>query len=96
MLEKLLRLVASGGVHSHAALAQELNVTGALLDQMIADLVRLGYLRPADASCPSRCEDCPLHETCGIGGGGRLWVLTERGERAARASGAGVSQADNR
>jgi len=95
MLEKLLRLVAAGGVHSHAVLAQELDVTEALLDQMIEELVRLGYLRPVDASCPGRCEDCPMHETCGIGRGSRLWVLTERGERAARASGAGGSQADH-
>jgi len=84
MLERLLRLVATGGVHSHAALARELDVTEALLDQMIEGLVRLGYLRLADASCPSRCEGCPMHETCGIGSGSRLWVLTERGERAAK------------
>ncbi|MBU1749933.1 MAG: hypothetical protein KKA73_19800 [Chloroflexi bacterium] len=87
MLEKLLRLVATGGIHSHAVLAEKLDVTEPLLDQMIESLVRLGYLRPVDDTCPSRCEGCPMHETCGIGSGGRLWVLTERGERAAEAQG---------
>jgi hypothetical protein len=84
MLEKLLRLVATGGVHSHAVLVRELGVTEALLDSMIEELVRLGYLRLAEGTCPSRCEGCPRSDTCGIGGGGRLWVLTERGTRAAR------------
>lgn len=85
MLEKLLRLVATGGIHSHAALARELDTTEALLDSMIQDLVRLGYLRLAeDAACESHCQDCPVHDACGIGGGGRLWTLTDRGMQAAR------------
>ncbi|MBU1748287.1 MAG: hypothetical protein KKA73_11415 [Chloroflexi bacterium] len=87
MLEKLLQLVATGGVHSHAALAEELDVTEPLLGSMIAGLVRLRYLCPAEGTCPSRYEGCPMQETCGIGSGGRLWVLTEPGERAARAEG---------
>jgi len=79
MLERLLGLVATGGVHSYKALAQELNVTEALLDSMIADLVRLGYLRPTEGTCEGRCQGCPKSGTCGIGERGRLWVLTERG-----------------
>lgn len=90
MLEKLLGLVATGGVHSHAALAQELDVTEALLDSMIEDLVRLGYLRPAEGTCESHCQGCPMNDACGIGGRGRLWVLTERGIRATRAETKGM------
>jgi len=31
-----------------------------LLEQMIEDLARMGYLRPLAGDCQGRCSDCPL------------------------------------
>lgn len=83
MLTELLRRVAQGGVHSTTVLARELGVSEGLLAQMMDDLVRMGYLKPVDASCGGKCNACPLAGGCSIGGPGGVWALTERGMRAA-------------
>jgi hypothetical protein len=82
MLEKLLELVGEGGLRSYDELAVRLGASRPLVEAMIQDLVRLGYLRSAfDA-----CEGSPACRAgCGLGGcvTGPLWTLTERGARAA-------------
>lgn len=80
-MQRLLELVAQGGVHSYADLARELGVSHGLLGQMIEDLARRGYLRPVAASCESQCTGCSLAETCAVGGPTRVWTLTEKGQR---------------
>ena len=81
-LEELLRLVATGGVHSYEELAAALSVPPPLLDAMLENLARLGYLRSVEAACGQDCDGCPLGG-CSVAGRGRLWVLTEKGARAA-------------
>jgi len=81
MLQRLLELVAQGGVHSYTDLARQLGVSEELLGQMIEDLVRMGYLRPVDSHCQSQCAGCSLAKTCAIGGPTRVWALTEKGAR---------------
>lgn len=85
MLEKLLQLTSEGGVHSYDELAARLGVSRPLVEAMIEDLVRLGYLRPAIDACegsPACRAGCGLGG-CGSVGAGPLWTLTERGARAA-------------
>ena len=79
MLQRLLDLVAEGGLRSYADLARELGVSEGLVGQMIEDLARRGYLRPVAGSCESRCTGCSLAETCAAGGPTRVWALTEKG-----------------
>jgi hypothetical protein len=81
-LEELLRLVAEGGVHSYEELAAALSVPLPLLEAMLENLARLGYLRSAEAACGEDCRHCPIGG-CSVAGRGRLWVLTEKGARAA-------------
>lgn len=80
MLERLLSLVRRGGVHSYTDLARQLDVSEELLEQMLQDLARMGYLRPVADGCETQCAGCPLAETCAIGGPTRVWVLTEKGQ----------------
>lgn len=96
-MDQLLSLLATGGVHTRGELATRLGVTEGLLDQMLTDLSRMGYLRPvSDLTCRTspahrsplgnehsvRCAGCPLSGTCAIGEpGGRVWVLRDREER---------------
>ncbi|MBN1137121.1 MAG: hypothetical protein JXM73_11065 [Anaerolineae bacterium] len=85
MLEDLLRLVGEGGLHSYDELAGRLGVSRPLIEAMIHELVRLGYLRPAVGACkPSPA----CRANCGLGGcvgtGARpVWTLTEKGAKAA-------------
>ena len=78
MLEHLLSLVGQGGVHSYADLARQLDVSEELLEQMLQDVARMGYLRPVADGCEVHCADCPLAETCTSGGPTRVWTLTFR------------------
>ncbi len=89
MLERLLDLLASGGVHTPGELAVYLGVSDGLLDQMLIDLARMGYLRrvedvacaPSPAASSSRCGGCPLVGACAVGAGksgGRVWALTDK------------------
>ncbi len=89
MLERLLDLLSSGGVHTPGELAACLGVSDGLLDQMLADLARMGYLRriedvtcaPSPVASSSRCGGCSLAGACTVGAGksgGRVWALTDK------------------
>ena len=80
MLERLLSLVGQGGVHSYADLARQLDVSEELLERMLQDLARMGYLRPIADGCEAHCAGCPLEKTCAIGGPTRVWTLTEKAQ----------------
>jgi len=80
MLERLLSLVGQGGVHSYTDLARQLDVTVELLEQMLQDLARMGYLRLVADGCETQCAGCPLAETCAAGGPTRVWALTEKAQ----------------
>jgi len=85
-LQRLLELVAEGGVHSYADLAHQLDVSEELLEQMLQDLARRGYLRPVAGGCLGQCTSCPLVRTCAVGGPTQVWVLTKKGLKAAGVS----------
>ncbi len=82
MLETLLKLVAQGGIHSYEDLTKRLSVSHPLLEAMVEDLVRLGYLRSEGDRCEGHCSSCSIG-SCAITGPGRIWSLTEKGARAA-------------
>lgn len=81
MLEKLLQRLADGGAHTPESLARELGVSRDTLDQMIADLVRLGYLEPVGGACEAQCAGCPSASVCAVGTPQRVWALTEKARR---------------
>jgi predicted ArsR family transcriptional regulator len=76
MLERLLSQVSQGGVHSYADLARQLAVSEELLEQMLQDLARMGYLRPVADGCGIHCAGCPQTKDCATGGPARVWALT--------------------
>ena len=82
MLESLLRMVAEGGIHSYDSLANRLAISQPLLEVMLEDLARLGYLRPVEEGCGKNCTSCPVG-SCSVTGPGRLWSLTDKGAKAA-------------
>jgi hypothetical protein len=85
MLGELLRLLNEGGVRSYQELTKILGVSEGLLEAMVEDLARLGYLRPVQMQCGQHCDNC--HSSiCSVVGRGRMWELTEKGLRASSAS----------
>ena len=79
MLEKLLALLRQGGSHRVVSLAKDLDTTPLLVDTMLEDLGRMGYIRPMEASCGASCDSCPMSGLCASGSSTRVWVLTEKG-----------------
>ncbi len=82
LLHQLIHLLDEGGVHTYPALAQRLGIGEALLEGMLQDLTRMGYLRAVGGVCDTRCAGCPLASACAVGRPGRIWVLTDRGRRS--------------
>ncbi len=80
MLNRLLELLRVGGTHRVADLARELEITHELVEVMLEDLARMGYLKPVGETCAERCATCPLAGLCAAGEGGRVWTLTEKGQ----------------
>ena len=82
MMEQLLKLVAEGGVHSYEDLVRHLSISKPLLEIMLEDLARLGYLRRVDSGCSEHCPTCHSGG-CATMGPGQIWTLTGKGARAA-------------
>lgn len=83
-LEGLLRRLASGKVHTLVELAADLHISTGLLEQMLRDLDRGGYIHAIEASCDEPCQNCPYRGNCGVTHGERIWTVTEKGFRAAK------------
>ncbi len=64
MLEKLLDRISKGGNFSLQSLAQELGVSKELLEAMLSDLSRAGYLQLVEACGESDCGRCGSAATC--------------------------------
>ncbi len=91
MLKQLLTEIAREPVHSHAELARRLDISEGLLDQMLMDLARKGYItsiNPEECNL-EHCNACPLSGNCAQTQNirpnslGQRWLLTEKGRRAA-------------
>jgi hypothetical protein len=81
-LERLLQLVAEGGLHSYEDLGRRLSISQPLLGALVEELARLGYLHPIEEGCGGRCAGCAVG-SCSVVGPGHLWALTDKGKRAA-------------
>ena len=90
MLNQLLGMLAEGRVHTPAELANRLEVTERLVEDMLVDLSRMGYLRSvSDGTCEAStnnalepCADCPLSSACAVcEPGTQVWALTQKAFR---------------
>jgi len=78
MLEQILRHIAAGGLHSYTELARELDVSETLLEQMLQDLERMGYLEKLGGACDCHCDHCDLSSACAVQGPSMIWRLTDK------------------
>ncbi len=78
MLTRLLEMLKSGGVRRVADLARELGTTPELVEIMLEDLTRMGYLKQTGGSCSGACAHCEMAGFCAAGTQGQLWALTDK------------------
>ncbi|MDD3650042.1 FeoC-like transcriptional regulator [Immundisolibacter sp.] len=75
MLRRLLQQVAQAGTTCSAELARALGVSTELVELMLDDLARRGYLRPLTPGRAARCGRCPAHTACLYRNQARTWAL---------------------
>lgn len=75
MLQKLLERISHGGGFSTRSLALEFGVTNELMEAMLGDLVRAGYLRSMDGCETTECGKCGSAATCKPRG--KIWMLAD-------------------
>ncbi|MCC7130953.1 MAG: hypothetical protein B6D39_06175 [Anaerolineae bacterium UTCFX2] len=75
MLEKLLAEIRSSGTTHPAVLASRLNISLGMVQAMLADLERMGYLQSIDVCQQTACSHCSFSDLCAPGGGSKMWVL---------------------
>ena len=80
MLEILLRMVAAKGTTHSVELTHRLGVSRALMENMLQELARQGYLKAVVDGCSVPCERCPLRTACRFERQARIWALAPRGE----------------
>jgi hypothetical protein len=76
LLPELLKLVTEENLATPAKLAQRLNISVGLVELMLADLERAGYLRTVTSTCSS-CAGCGPQQTCQPPRA-RLWARTDK------------------
>jgi len=84
MILELLKLLAVGSSYTLTSLAEALDVSEALVEQMLTDLERGGYVSTADTRCAGQCAGCPSSGLCALLHGKRIWTVTAKGLQAAR------------
>ena len=86
MFEKILGLLNSGAPMRLSVVAKELDMSESMLQQMILELLRMGYLEEraieAAPSCSSGCGSCSgCGTTSSLGEDGRKYHITAKGVR---------------
>ena len=86
MLKEILQEIAKGRGYSRAGLARRLDISEDVLEQMMRDLARKGYLAPLSPTQETACGGCSLHQACAGCPVDKVstpsgWVLTAKGRR---------------
>lgn len=87
MLEQLIAILAGGELATVQELASRLSVSVELVEQMLLDLERGGYLAPVTGECDRHCAGCTQAAICAIMGSRRVWRVTDKGQRLAGRTG---------
>jgi hypothetical protein len=90
MLERLLCIVASQETACSAGLARRLGVSHALVENMLDELTRQGYLKVIVGECASPCGYCPMPAACLFDRQARIWAISQKGARLLAGRGAAV------
>lgn len=81
MLYKIIKMLADEHTYSIAEIADNLNISSDLMDSMLRDLARMGYIKDTSPAktCTDGCNGCSVSPTCGVNS--TTWELTEKSKR---------------
>ncbi len=78
MLIALIKLIHTQPFASFEQLGEKLKVSSDMVEDMVADLSKRGYLK-SYAECASACQNCSLSSACDPRAHPKIWSLTEKG-----------------
>jgi hypothetical protein len=58
-------------------MASELQTTPEMIEAMLDQLAKMGYLRVIGSECNTTCDGCSVADLCSSGSSGYVWALTE-------------------
>lgn len=93
MLLKLLVEIDNHPFASMEQLGQMLRVPVELIQNMVADLTKRGYLNSYE-NCVSACDHCTLSNACEGKQHPRIWTISEKGREMARRKHPGMVQVE--
>ena len=81
MLKNILKEIGDSRVFSKSKLAQDLDISEAMIDDMISQLIRMGYLAEdlGSPTCQTVCGSCPYARSCNINPI-KMYYLSEKGK----------------
>jgi hypothetical protein len=82
VLTELLRTIKTHPFSSIEELGKELDHPTKLIEGMISNLSKMGYLKSFD-DCDSACDHCPVGTACAGNARSKVWMLTEKGLKTA-------------
>jgi hypothetical protein len=85
MLTELLRTIKTHPFSSLEELGKELDLPIKLIEGMITELTKMGYLKSFE-DCDSTCDHCPVGTACAGNTRSKVWMLTEKGQKTAEKS----------
>lgn len=77
MIQELLSIIQQEGLVSPELLARRLNTSPGLVELMLGDLERAGYLRQVNGDECGGCSGCGARPSCRPVQG-RIWARTEK------------------
>ena len=83
LMQRLLAHLIDGQSMNLIELANHLEISRELLEQMLWDLERGGYIRQLQNARAGGCQGCAHQRVCRAAPGGRIWIVTEKGHRVA-------------
>jgi len=78
MLKELIEMLSEGQVHTQRELAKRLGVSQGLIEQMLQDLSRLGYIQRTKKQPGTSCAACPMARLCASEPSERMWTVTSK------------------
>ncbi len=76
LMQELLDVISKENLATTAMLSSRLNVSPVLVELMLADLERAGYLRMVTGDC-GPCTGCGPRQNCQLSRS-RFWVRTDK------------------
>lgn len=83
MLKNLLKEIGSANAFSKSSLAKKMDISEAMIGDLISQLVRMGYIVEdlGSPTCATFCGRCPYTKSCNVNPV-KMYHLSEKGRKS--------------